>query len=164
MGLYRIKLLFLYIPRNCDAEFSQIFTGNVFNRLSSEERLLFETSYSVEGTCLQCSKNNQRSSNFIVSYISEIGVSNSNDLRTDWPHILSPNINDTTIQCTDCESLINANLTSFQVSQFRFIEFDSNLTSVYRFHIEIFVQGHRYLLKAMVRHLGAHFTCTVGKS
>jgi len=36
-----------FVPRNCDAEFSQIFTGAIFNNLSIEEKLLFESTYSV---------------------------------------------------------------------------------------------------------------------
>ena len=37
--------------KNCDAVFSQIFTGNIFNSLSSEEQILFETSYNLEDLC-----------------------------------------------------------------------------------------------------------------
>jgi len=50
-----------FVPRNCDAEFSQIFTGTIFDRLSSEEKLLFSSFYSVMGVCLQCNKNNEYS-------------------------------------------------------------------------------------------------------
>ena len=40
-----------FVLKNRDAEFSQIFTGNIFNSLSSEEQILFETSYNLEDTC-----------------------------------------------------------------------------------------------------------------
>lgn len=40
-----------FIPRNCDAEFYQIFAENIFNTLSHEEKLLFETSFSGGDTC-----------------------------------------------------------------------------------------------------------------
>ena len=33
-----------FVLKNCDAEFSHIFIGNIFNSLSSEEQILFETS------------------------------------------------------------------------------------------------------------------------
>ena len=64
------------IPRNRDAEFSQIFTGNIFNTLSHEEKLLSETSFSVAGTCSQCNHYNQMNSAVIVSYISEVELAN----------------------------------------------------------------------------------------
>ena len=78
---------FSFIPRNCcDAEFSQIFTGNIFNTLSHEEKLLSETSFSVfcfytlPGIYSQCNHYNQRNSVVIVSYISEVELANCNDL------------------------------------------------------------------------------------
>ena len=69
-----------------------IFTGSVFNRLSPEERLLFQTSYSVEGTCIQCSKKNERNTALIVSYISEVELGNCNDFINDWSKLLSVQI------------------------------------------------------------------------
>ena len=69
-----------FILRNRDAEFSQIFTRNIFSTLSHEEKLLFETSFFVAGTCSQCNHYNQRNSAVIVSYISEVELANSNDL------------------------------------------------------------------------------------
>ena len=48
-----------FVLKNCDAEFSQIFPGNIFNSLSSEEQILFETLYNLEGTsqpAITCSK------------------------------------------------------------------------------------------------------------
>ena len=102
-----------FAPRNCDAEFSQIFTGSIFGNLSTEEKLLFQTSYSVEGTCLRCNKNNQRNASLIVSYVSEVDLTNVNDFVNDWPQILSPTVNDTKIQCTNCENIFDSNLSSY---------------------------------------------------
>jgi hypothetical protein len=161
LGLYYIKLCFIsFVLRNCDAEFSQIFTGTIFHRLSSEEKLLFSSFYVVRGVCLQCNKNNERNSDIVVSYISEIELANCDDLVNGCPDVLSPNnINDTKIQCTDCESLINGSLTSFQPSTFRFVEFEFSITNVCSFQNELFIQGHKYVLKALVRHAGAHSSC-----
>lgn len=132
-----------FVPRNCDAEFSQIFTGSIFNSLSAEEKLLFQTAYSVEGVCLQCNRNNQRNTSLIVSYISEVILVNC-DVLNEWPQLLSPNISDTRIQCTDCESMIDSNLISFDASKFRFVEFSSGVASLCKFHHTIFIQNQRY--------------------
>ena len=149
-----------FVLKNCDAEFSQIFTGNIFKSLSGEEQILFETSYNLEGTCSQCNYNNQRTSSFIVSYISEIELANFDDFNR-CLQVLSPNDNDVNIQCGECETLVNANLTNFQASKFRFVEFDPNITSACRFLNEIYVKGQKYSLQAMVRHSRAHFTCCI---
>lgn len=75
---------------------------------------------------------------------------------------LGPNENDSTIQCISCENLpFNAILTKFEASTFHSVELSSDLTSECRFHNEMFVQGENYLLRAMIRHIGAHFTCAV---
>ena len=97
-----------FIPRKCDTEFSQIFTGNIFNMLSHEEKLLFETSFSAAGTRSQCNHYNQRNSAVIVSCISEVELANCNGL-VDWAEVLSPNNDDTHIQCIECVTLINEN-------------------------------------------------------
>ena len=73
---YIVSNCFSFVLKNCDVEFSQIFTGNIFNSLSSEEQILFETSYNLEGTCSQCNHNNQTTSPFIISYSSEIELAN----------------------------------------------------------------------------------------
>ena len=157
---YIVSNCSLFVLKNCDLEFSQIFTGNIFNSLSSEEQILFETSYNLEGTCSQCNHNNQRTSPFIVSYSSQIELANFDDFNC-WPQVLSPNDNDVNIQCGECETLVNANFTNLQASKFRFVEFDSNITSACRFLNEIYVKGKKYSLQAMVRHSGAHFTCCI---
>ena len=146
-----------FVLKNCAAEFSQIFPGNIFNSLSSEEQILFETS---EGTYSQCDHNNQRTSSFIVSHMSEFELANFDDFNC-WPQFLSPNDNDVNIQCGECETLVNANLTNLQASKFRFVEFDSNIASASRFQNEIYVKGQKYSLQAMVRHRGDHCTCCI---
>ena len=78
-----------------------------------------------------------------------------------WPQVLSPNDNDVNIQCGECETLVNANLTNLQALKFRFVEFDSYITSVCRFLNEICVKGKKYSLQAVVKHSGAHFTCYI---
>ena len=151
-----------FIARNCDAEFSQIFTGAIFNDLSSQEKLYFESSYSVAGTCLHCSSSNERNFRVSLSYISEIDFASYHDV-SNWPQMLNPNsTDDTVIRCVNCgNQIFNALLTNFQASRFRFIEFSPALISRCRFQSEILIQNHRYELKAVVRHVGAHFTCCI---
>ena len=98
-----------FTTRNCDAEFSQIFTGIIFNTLSCEEKLLFETSYSVPETYSQCNHCNQGNSAVTVSCNSVVELSNCNDLA-DCIEVLSPNNQDTNKRCTKCVKLMKVNL------------------------------------------------------
>ena len=81
-----------FIPRNSDAEFSQIFSGNIFRSLASEERALFETYFKIEGVCSQCNHMNSRNNSVMVSYISEISHENFDYSR--WPQFVSPTDSD----------------------------------------------------------------------
>ena len=107
-----------FAPRKCEAEFSQIFTGTMFNSLSFEEKILFSSFYSVTGVCLESNKNIEKN----CYIISEIELMNSDDFSNGWPHFLSSNnTRDTKMQCNECESLNEGNLVSFQASTFRFV-------------------------------------------
>lgn len=59
------------------------------------------------------------------------------------------------------KTFLNAILTSFQASTFCLVEFSWDITSECRFHNEIFVQGEKNTLRAIVRYVGAKFTCAV---
>ena len=68
----KIKNCGTFANRNSNAEFSEIFSSNIFEKLSEGEKNLFEISCEFKGTCCVCDSEKHRKSSRNVVLISDV--------------------------------------------------------------------------------------------
>ena len=60
-----------FANRDCTAQFSELFSSNLFKILSKEGKIFFETSFEANGTCISCGIEKGSKLTSMVNYISE---------------------------------------------------------------------------------------------
>ena len=68
-----------------------------------------------------------------------------------------------TVQCQECEEIINVTDLQYNLSVVLLVEFSSSMISASNFSESVTVFQTEYTLVALVRHLGSHFTCAIHK-
>ena len=95
-----------------------------------------------------------------VHYISLQQIVESGYSIHDWPSYLLRQNLPCQIQCS-CEKICDALSSNISYSDFMFVEFDVELSSIMPYQESFDFRGKMYHLVGMVRHVGMHFTCAV---
>ena len=144
--------------QDCNAQFSELFSSEIFRSLTEEEKLLFETEYTLMGTCETCGISRVFDIQVIVNYISGIEYSQLLTASTSWPSVLLNDRMDNSVQCFQCQERIPAHIDKHRTADVLFVEFSSRLSHNCVFVDKITVLDSHYILAGMVRH---DFTCAV---
>lgn len=150
-----------FANRNCDAQFSEIFSSCIFNTLSEQEKVLFMTSYKLRGYC-DCNEDVSVESRIMLNYISELDL-NKLDSFNNWQSLLDPLVRNKSLQCI-CGKSCDSSLELFSGPKVCLLEFYKDTNEQLLFDEEIIIQNYGYVLKGLVRHQGRHFTCAVVNS
>ena len=150
-----------FSQRNCDAQFSEIFSSTIFQNLSHEESLVFKTTYSLTSFCSSCNEEVISQFEILVTFVRHFDLNQSSNFF--WPVMLNPLWKSSSLQCSKCERNASpVTVTSYLPAKILFIEFSVEFgTDTNIFYPEINVGNFRYRLKALVRSNTAHFTCAV---
>ena len=76
-----------FVNRDCDAEFSEIFSSCLFNLFIAEENVLFETRYTLKAFCNDCNLGFSVESPTMVNYVADVDLENLENVN-DWPTLL----------------------------------------------------------------------------
>ena len=140
-----------FANRDCDAQFSDIFSSAIFNNLLEKERNLFQTCYKLLGTCMACDAELLTQCTVMLNYVSELEL-NSLEKFDDWPLLLDPLVQNKSLSCTCgfvCDDLI---ADTRSVPKICVIEFQKQAIERKFFSESITIHGQNYLLKGLVRH------------
>jgi len=151
-----------FAARDMNAEFSEIFSSEIFRNITDQEKQVFHTSFQLTGFCSNCSIITNVIESLPVIALSTLGMPDLIANPQDWPRYLSSS-SPVILQCSDCASyIVNPELSNYHHPVIKFVEFTADLTDIScKFKSIIEVDGIRYILKAMARHFSSHFTCTV---
>ena len=97
-----------FANRDCNAQFSEIFSSCIFSFLTQEEKAIFMTRYNLKAFCNVCNVYFNIDSPAMVNYISAHDLENLTDLN-DWPNLLDPLTRNKYLQCS-CELLCQASI------------------------------------------------------
>ena len=151
-----------FTNRNCSAAFQEIFTSDIFKKLSDREKDFFETSYVIQGTCNSCgSEMESRETGNIVSILSHIMYPEINTDTSSWPNFVTNSLCPSSeIRCDTCSVNIPAQFQAADLPNFLLIEFSTPMCiNNCRFFEDILVKENSYKLLSVVRNCGAHFAC-----
>ena len=149
-----------FLNRDANAIFSEIFSSPVFDTFTNIERNLFETSCILTGKCTDCNENLRLHECVSLNFITKDDI-NSLDSFNEWPILLDPIARNRSLQCrcnSICRDLV---LQNFSAAEILLIEFFEGYNKMNLLDEEITVKGQNYQLKALVRHQGSHFSCSV---
>lgn len=151
-----------FANKDNDAQFSEIFSGNLFKILSKGEKEFFETNYEVRGTCNSCGLEKENKLDIIVNFVSENVYPELIENRKDWPTCVATSLEPRTeIHCSTCVVNSPSQFKSVNFSCYLLLEFSRTfLTSCNTFR-EILINGNLYKLQALVQNKGAHFACAL---
>ena len=149
--------------RDCNAQFSEIFSSRIFNDLTPFEKSFFQASYFYRGVCQLCNSYLVVEEYVIVSVLSITEYPQLMINQDLWPFLIESQIRNSikTIQCYSCLTNTTATFYSFTEPRFRFIEFSPELALRCKFKQEISIFNSVYILKGLVRHNNSHFTCAI---
>ena len=97
-----------FANRDCNVQFSEIFSSCIFSFLTQEEKAIFMTRYNLKAFCNVCNVYFNIDSPAMVNYISAHDLENLTDLN-DWPNLLDPLTRNKYLQCS-CELLCQASI------------------------------------------------------
>ena len=147
--------------RNSDAQFSEIFSANLFKTLSRHEQEIFQIEVNSKGICSQCLIEKELKSTVLVNYISEVEYPELLSQENDWPKTFESLGNGSGI-CDNCYEPIPANIYSdINFPHYVFVEFGGRLVNKSHFFEQIQIKDCQYKLVALVRNSMAHFACAV---
>lgn len=158
----------MFVAKDCNAQFSQIFQENVFQFVNDIEKAIFLSSYQYNELCESCQCHCRGTVSVFVQYLSSISFDESDrrDLSNIyWPQILlSQNLFIQNINCSSCDRRMNVNNLYATPSFIMFIEFSPEIMNKIRYFDEIDIQNVTYCLSAFVRNPGGHFSVAVKKN
>ena len=149
-----------YASRNSDAQFTELFSDNLFMTLSEGEKKIFETRFDVRGTCPVCDNERQSKTGIIVALLTDLLYPEITIDPNNWPDCANRALDPSTeVHCNTCSVNIPAQYQSVDLPCYLLIEFSSTIHNSCRFLDQIIVKGNTYKLQAIVRNLGFHFAC-----
>ena len=148
-----------FARRDCDASFSEIFSDRNFNSWTPAERNLFETKFDVTGTCKYCGHNLLVEGREIINFICSADLELLESLD-EWQSLLNPMRNYKTLMCNLCKTVCKElNFNFLSAPKILLVELENIASERISFKEQIFAHNRKYILKGLVRHYGAHFTC-----
>eukprot|EP00111_Clytia_hemisphaerica_P013815 TCONS_00040657-protein len=151
-----------YASRNSDAQFTELFSDNLFKTLSEGEKRLFETRFDVRGTCPVCNNERQSKTGIIVALLTDFLYPEITIDPNIWPDCVNRALEPSAeVYCNICSVNIPAGYQSVDLPCYLLIEFSSTIHNSCTFFDQITVKGDTYRLQAVVRNLGFHFACGV---
>ena len=149
-------------PMDCNAQFSELFNLKLLNGLSAavQQKSLL-TSFLLKGNCLKCCKEVTSTVIVFVHYITiKDLVDNHLDLHS-WSSLIVKNNENSLVQCSSCENSSRCEDFHTYLSDILFIELNPAAMGTINFSQEIKVVDETYILHALVRNSGAHFSCAL---
>ena len=115
-------------PMNCTAQFSEIFTQNVFYNLNEAEKSKLISDYVSLGFCSDCNQNVMVKCEVFVNFITKsyFNTAMGSNLH-EWYNIISAINLPSTLQCTNCEKQVQCLTTQSNLSSALSIEFSSDV-------------------------------------
>ena len=154
-----------FVNKDCNAQFSEIFSSNFFvNMLSDHEKDIFLIVVKASGNCTSCNISKEKNVQTIVSYLGEFDYPQlleqpvNND---DWVRILVQQIHSLGCSvCDVCSISIPPNIDiQIMLPKFLIVEFDAVIASKrFNFFEEIIVDNFIYNLSVFVRIDIGHFS------
>lgn len=153
-----------FTAMDCNAQFSEIFTSNVFSNLTSSEKSKVISTYSSIGFCEYCNEDVIRNTEVLLNYVSLSQLSKLNVPTFHWYSALMSSNIPRSLQCSQCERSCERIDAQSEMSMLLFVELSSNVFNCIQFQERIVVCNVHYYLLGVVRNLACHFTCAVCKN
>ena len=153
---------------NCEAQFSQIFTLSTFElegncnsiaNPSLKEFLISE--FKSSGFCNECQDIVEVTSDVFLNYMTPQDFSSANNLNEFWSNAIVSNSQPQILQCSNCLGFCRTIRSVSRLSKVLFVELAPNLMNAIKFEKRIILSGKVFLLAALGRNSGAHFSCAV---
>ena len=144
--------------RDINAEFSKIFSSEIFRSITNDERGIFYTTFNYRVSCTPCNTSSNQEVSNAVTTISANQFPHLIQHPETWPDCLNIPYE---FRCSYCDRPIDGNLMNTNHPVLKFVEFSPELTGRTKFKMQLRIDNTQYILKAMVRHNSAHFTCAV---
>jgi len=159
---YLIQHCASFVPRDCNACFSQIFEEQTFGYLNEEEKL-FITLRNFESFCVTCENNVSLNSRIFLTVVTANGLNQSGLIKDLWPtYVTAIHTRPGRLTCVECDTITDEPiLRSVSHSTFLFIEFSPNLMIDFSMFETVDIGRAQYKLKGVVRCHNNHFTCAV---
>lgn len=150
------------VPMDSSAQFSEIFQASVFGHLSGPEKNIIYSGYKHVSYCDNCVQEVCISNDDIFLHYLSLEQILSNSLSPqNWTSLVEGNLISKSIKCLQCERQCVVTDSEYCLSKLLFVEMSVGLISVVNFEETITVMTVQYDLIAIVKHLGAHFTCAI---
>jgi len=78
-----------FTNRDCDAQFSEIFSSTLFNLFTLDEQAFFQSKYILKAFCDNCNVPSSIETPIMINYISDNDLGCLENLH-DWPNLLRP--------------------------------------------------------------------------
>ena len=126
-----------FMAMDCNAQFSEIFTLNVFSNLTSSEKSKIISTYSCIGFCEYCNEDVIKNTEVLLSYVSLSQLIKVNVPTFHWySALMSCNI-PSSLQCAQCERSCECIDAQSDMSMLLFVEFASNVFNCIQFQEHI---------------------------
>ncbi|XP_066921730.1 uncharacterized protein [Clytia hemisphaerica] len=113
----------------------------------------------MEGSCPNCGEELIRQCSIFLNYISELNLNLLDDFYN-WQNLLNPVMIDKSIMCSSCGNISHdTSLVSFVAPTIYLVEFGGDYDI--EFGQNLVLNDQNYVLRGLVRHKGAHFSCAV---
>ena len=148
-------------PRDCNAQFSEIFQEVVFGILNDTEKALFMCSFSYDDCCNICRNTIQDSIDSFVQYVF-CDEPRPEGFETNWPSFLSAqNFFVQNISCYNCTNKTTIRNSLLTPATVLFLEFSVSLMNVVNIFDKIVIGNIHYKLAGVIRNKNSHFTVAV---
>ena len=152
-----------FAQKGNDAQFTEIFEGNLFQTLSKEEKQFFEPGYTVRGVCTSCGLEQEKKA-AIVGFVHETIFPDLKTNKRDWPKYVETFFEPDTvtdINCTMCNVNCPKQFQSVNFSRYLLLDFGHSFLTSFNTFEQISIKNNSYKLRALVQSKGAHFACAL---